>query len=69
VFNIERKFGQILISNKMPGGTVINAFGTQNRYGAKPPENGSFPIDHKGKHSLSNKLYSTYCNIFSRLVA
>ncbi|XP_060593349.1 cytochrome c oxidase assembly protein COX19-like [Ruditapes philippinarum] len=33
----------------MPGGTVINAFGTQNRYGAKPPENGSFPIDHKGE--------------------
>ncbi|XP_045213959.2 cytochrome c oxidase assembly protein COX19-like isoform X1 [Mercenaria mercenaria] len=33
----------------MSGGTVLNAFGSQNKFQAKPPEKGSFPIDHEGE--------------------
>ncbi|KAL4239661.1 Cytochrome c oxidase assembly protein cox19 [Mactra antiquata] len=39
------------------GGSVLTALGTQNAYTAKPPDKGSFPLDHDGECKHVMKTY------------
>lgn len=42
------------------GGSLYNSFGTKTSYTTKPPEKGSFPIDHDGTYSYNYTGFKKY---------